>query len=110
MANQVAAEVVIRPLGEGGAELGMTRAEMLEHLDVLITASQSSVDSSIQFLFAWLVAMFFIAHRLSKVQFLAAIGFYLGISFLKYAELVSNFKSTMLGPSLLCSTRLSRRR
>jgi len=85
------AEVVIRPFGEGGAQLGMSRAEMLEHLDVLITAGQSAVDSSIQFLFAWLVAMFFIAHRLSKVQFFVAIGFYLGISFLKYAELASNF-------------------
>jgi hypothetical protein len=26
------AEVVIRPFGEGGAQLGMSRAEMLEHL------------------------------------------------------------------------------
>ena len=93
MVTQVAAEVTIRPLGEGGAELGMTRAEMLEHLDVITVAGQSAMDSSIQFLFAWLVAMFFIAHRLSKVQFVAAIGFYLVMSFLKYAELVSIFRA-----------------
>ena len=91
MKNQAAAELIIRPFGEGGADLGMTRAEMLEHIDVLVMAGVSAIDSSIQFLFAWLVAMFFIAHRLSRAQFLAAIGFYLVMSFLKYAELVSNY-------------------
>ena len=91
MTNKTGAEVIIRTFGEGGAELGMTRAEMLEHIDVLIMGGVSAVDSSIQFLFAWLVAMFFIAHRLSRIQFFTATGFYLVMSFLKYAELACNY-------------------
>ena len=43
----------------------------------------------VQFLFAWLVAMFFVAHRLSKVQFLVANGFYLAISTLQYVTMVT---------------------
>ena len=93
MAGGQVKEVVVRPFGEGGAELGMTRAEMLEHIDFLSEAFQSSIDGSVQFLFAWLVAMFFVAHRLSIVQFLVANGFYLAISTLQYVTLFTLSRS-----------------
>ena len=93
MASEKIAEVVIRPLGEGGDKLGMTRAEILEHLNHLDGAFQAAVDGSVQFLFAWLVAMFFVAHRLSRVQFFVANGFYLVICVLQYVTMLSIFQS-----------------
>lgn len=89
MSGEQVEEVVIRQFGEGGAELGMTRSEILEHLDQLAVLFQSNIGGSIEFLFAWLVAMFFIAHRLSKPQFLIANGFYLIICTLQYVSLLS---------------------
>ncbi|MEP5568110.1 MAG: hypothetical protein ABJN62_09780 [Halioglobus sp.] len=63
-------EVVLRPFGEGGAELGMTRAEMMEHIHFISEGMNATSDTQLQIFFAWLVAMFFVAHRLSRAQFL----------------------------------------
>ncbi len=90
MAEEQVKQVAIRPFGEGGEELGMTRAEMLDHINVLESASSAAVGSSVEFLFAWLVAMFFIAHRLSKLQFLVATGIYLILMSMHYFSMVSS--------------------
>ena len=61
----------LKPFGPGGAELGMTRAEMLDRIDYLESAEMAGIEFQTEVMFAWLVAMFFIAHRLSRTQFLA---------------------------------------
>ena len=90
MAEEQIEQVVIRPFGEGGAELGMTRAEMLDHINQLEAAFSSAAGSSVEFLFAWLVAMFFVAHRLTKLQFIVASGIYLLLMFTHYISMVSS--------------------
>ena len=94
MSNEKITEIVTRPLGEGGEELGMTRAEILEHINHLDGLFQAALDGSIQFLFAWLVAMFFVAHRLSIVQFIVANIFYIVICILQYVTMLSIFQSS----------------
>ncbi len=89
MAQEQVDKVAIRPFGEGGEELGMTRAEMLDHINVLEGVFSSAVGSSVEFLFAWLVAMFFIAHRLSKLQFLVASGIYLLLMSMHFLSMVN---------------------
>ncbi|MEM1403852.1 MAG: hypothetical protein AAGG55_11020 [Pseudomonadota bacterium] len=69
----MAAELV--PLG--APELGMTRGEMLEHIDFLWNYIHSQTEFTIQIVFAWLIAMFFTAKQLAKSQFIAAHVFYL---------------------------------
>ena len=61
----------------GAPELGMTRGEMLQHIDFLWTYMQEQTDFTVQIVFAWLVAMFFIANKLPTYQFVAAHVFYL---------------------------------
>ena len=90
MVEEQVKQVAIRPFGEGGEELGMTRAEMLDHINVLEGTFSAAVGSSVEFLFAWLVAMFFIAHRLSKLQFLVASGIYLLLMSMHYFSMVSS--------------------
>ena len=77
MSNVENAVVEIRPFGDGGAELGMSRAEMLDQINFLRESLATAIGDSIEILFAWLVVMFFIAHRLSRAQFFTAVSFYL---------------------------------
>lgn len=70
MTDVGSAEVLVRPFGPGGAELGMSRAEMMEHIHYLGEVVGTTYDTQLQIFFAWLVAMFFVAHRLSKPQFI----------------------------------------
>jgi hypothetical protein len=77
MEADIAATIVqIIPFGEGGAELGMTRAEMLEHTDNLEADWASYTTTVLQLTFAWLIGMFFVAHRLSRSQLFVAIAFF----------------------------------
>ena len=69
MSDSASAEVLVRPFGPGGAELGMSRAEMLDHIHYLGEVTSATYDTQLQIFFAWLVAMFFVAHRLSRAQF-----------------------------------------
>jgi hypothetical protein len=61
----------------GAPELGMSRGEMLEHIDFLWNYIHSQIEFTIQIIFAWLVAMFFTAQKLKRHQFVAAHVFYL---------------------------------
>jgi hypothetical protein len=75
-AEIVTAVVEIIPFGNGGAEIGMTRAEMYDRIDNLYTESVSYTTLILQITFAWLIAMFFVAHRLSRPQlFVVAVFF-----------------------------------
>ncbi|MEM7704487.1 MAG: hypothetical protein AAF358_02985 [Pseudomonadota bacterium] len=68
-------ETELLPLG--APELGMTRGEMLEHIDFLWNYIHSQIEFTIQIVFAWLIAMFFTAKQLKMSQFIAAHVFYL---------------------------------
>jgi len=75
-AEIVTAMVEIIPFGNGGAELGMTRAEMYDRLDNLYAEWIGYTTLTLQITFAWLIAMFFVAHRLSRPQlFVVAVFF-----------------------------------
>jgi hypothetical protein len=82
MAGEQVAEVTVRPLGEVGLELGMTRYELYEVSNQALTTFHTNIDSLIQILFAFLMAMFFIAHRLSRRQFGFALVTYSVLQFL----------------------------
>ena len=63
---------------------------MLDHINQLEAAFSSAAGSSIEFLFAWLVAMFFVAHRLTRFQFVVVSGIYLLLMFTHYVSMVSS--------------------
>lgn len=77
MSNDIEDQPEIIPFGEGGAELGMTRGEIQEHIDWLWSYQHMQTEFVIEMIFAWLVAMTFIAARLSTKQFVVAHIFYL---------------------------------
>jgi hypothetical protein len=77
MEAEIATTVVqIIPFGEGGAEIGMTRAEIHEHMDYLRSNFDVITTTILQLVFAWLVGMFFVAHRLSRLQLFVATIFF----------------------------------
>ena len=65
----VATVVKVRPFGPGGAEMDMTRAEMLEHIGQLTNQIAASTEILITLLFGWLISTYLVAHKLSRVQF-----------------------------------------
>ncbi|MEM9531745.1 MAG: hypothetical protein AAGA23_12565 [Pseudomonadota bacterium] len=77
MNNQTDGQPAVIPFGEGGAELGMTRGEIQEHIDWLWSYNQVQTEFVIEMVFAWFVAMTFIAKRLTTRQFIVAHVFYL---------------------------------
>ena len=60
MEAEIVAAVQLLPFGEGGAELGMTRAEMLDQLHQIENSIMSTLEFQTQIIFGWLVAMFFV--------------------------------------------------
>ena len=89
MEAEIVAAVQLLPFGEGGAELGMTRAEMLDQLHQIENSIMSTLEFQTQIIFGWLVAMFFVAHRLSHPQISVACTLFLGISLLNLGVIVS---------------------
>lgn len=87
--SNVVDEIVIVPFGKGGAELGMTRAEMLEQINYLDGSITTTLEFQTQIIFGWLVAMFFVAHRLSRSQLLTACVFFVAISMLNLGVLAA---------------------
>ena len=85
----------LKPFGPGGAELGMSRAEMLDRVDYLESAEMAGIEFQTEVMFAWLVAMFFIAHRLSRVQFLAGCLLFSLISLWNYMNIWDNMVAFM---------------
>ena len=77
-------EPAVLPLGEGGAELGMTRGEIQEHIDWLWGYNLAQTEFAIEMIFAWFVAMTFIARRLTTRQFIVVHFFYLAFLLRQY--------------------------
>lgn len=70
-------------------EIGMTKAEMYVQLNQLESTILTALEFQTQIIFGWLVAMFFVAHRLSRPQISVACIFFLGISLMNLAVIVS---------------------
>lgn len=81
------------PFGPGGEALGMTRGEMIEHARSREEEQQAILDAETDFVFAWLVAMYFVGSRLSKRQFLVAAFFFTLITANKCMNLILNIES-----------------
>ena len=75
------------PFGEGGAELNMTRAEMIEHARAREEEQQAIIDSQTQLVFAWLLAMYFVGRRLNRFQFAVISFFFTLLTFNKWLNL-----------------------
>ncbi len=71
------------------SEMGMTKAEMYAQLNHLESTILTALEFQTQIIFGWLVAMFFVAHRLSRPQISVACAFFLGISLMNLGVLVS---------------------
>ena len=89
MINEKIASVAVRAFGPGGAEMGMSRAEMYARIDNLEITIMTALQFEAQIIFGWLVAMFFAAHRLSRLQMLLACVFFLAVGLLNLAVIVS---------------------
>jgi hypothetical protein len=82
-----------RSFGEGGAELGMTRGEMLEHIDSLLHGQQILIEYQTQLIFGWLAVSFFVAHRLSRAQFILACVFFSLFTLNNYVNIADAWSS-----------------
>ena len=89
MDAEKALDVVIEPLGPGGAGLGMTRAEIWDQINHVESTINIAVEFQTQIIFGWLVAMFFVAHRLSGPQMFMAYVFFILINLMNLTNLVS---------------------
>ena len=69
--------------------MGMTKAEIYVQLNQLESTILTALEFQTQIIFGWLVAMFFVAHRLSRPQISVACIFFLGISLMNLAVIVS---------------------
>ena len=64
--------VEIIPFGPGGAELGMTRFEMLQMMEVSNTHYGTAMEMFLTILFGYIVAMYLAAPKLSRIQYAIA--------------------------------------
>jgi len=69
MAGESVAGEVTRPLGNVGIELDLTRVELLELADRQAQMGFDYISWAMEITFAFMIATFFIAHRLSRPQF-----------------------------------------
>lgn len=69
MADESIVSQVTRPLGNVGIELDLTRAELLELADRQAQRWFDHISWAMEITFAFMIATFFIAHRLSRPQF-----------------------------------------
>ena len=75
MTKESITEMTVRPLGEYGLELGMTRFELLELSNQASERIGGTLDWLTQLIFALLIASFFVANKLSRKQ----LGFLLAV-------------------------------
>ena len=71
------------------SEMGMTNAEIYAQLNQMEATILTALEFQTQIIFGWLVAMFFVAHRLSRPQISVACTFFLCISLMNLAVIVS---------------------
>ena len=64
--------VEIIPFGPGGAELGMTRYEMLQMMEASNTHFGTAMEMFLTILFGYIVAMYLAGPKLSRVQYAIA--------------------------------------
>jgi hypothetical protein len=76
MAGESVVGEVTRPLGSVGIELGLTRVELLELADRQIQMGFDYISWAMEITFAFIIATFFIAHRLSRSQFFFLLAAY----------------------------------
>ncbi|MEP4485542.1 MAG: hypothetical protein ABJ013_07940 [Halioglobus sp.] len=69
--------VELIPLGK--PELGMTRAEMLEHGSALAELASSGIDTFYTLLFAYIIAMYIAGRQLTTTQYVIANIMYLAV-------------------------------
>ena len=71
-ASPEAPPVEIIPFGPGGAELGMTRYEILQMAETYTAYFASAVELFLTILFGYIVAMYLAGPKLSRVQYAIA--------------------------------------
>lgn len=64
------------PSDQGGADLGMSRAEIFEHADALYDFVLTISQMQVTLLFGFLVAAYLVAHKLNRTQLVVGVGIY----------------------------------